>query len=113
MSTITQTSDGDIGNHTVTQTEELQQRITQRLQFRRGTWALNPDAGTDTIIGHRITLPLAAKIIIDAIRDEGGNEIVDATITHIAINPTNRQLEYVAVVETIYDTPLQFSGSTL
>ena len=105
--------DGDITGTITTNAEALQQRITQRLKFRRGTSAFAPEAGTDSIIGHQTTTALAARIIVDAIRDEGGDEITGIETTSITNNPDTRTLTYTVAVATVYDTILEFSGQTL
>ena len=103
----------DITGTIATDAEALRQRITQRLLFRRGTWAFAPGAGTDSIIGHQTTAALARRVIAGAIRDEGGDEITDSVVTSITVDPDTRVLTFEASVATVYDTVLEFSGTAL
>ena len=87
--------------------ESLRQRVEQRLAFRRGTWTLDPRAGTDRIIGRGISARLAAQRLTAAIRDEGGPEIVAMRDVTFRLDADTRRLHYSAVAVTIYgDLPL-------
>lgn len=112
MKTLAVTTDPDTGitdlDGTVTEgIEALRQRVVQRLAFRRGTWALNPTAGTDRIVGHSITARLAAQRLTAAIRDEGQGEITDIRDVTFRLDAETRRLHYSAVAVTIYgDLPI-------
>lgn len=92
----------DLAGTVVTDLEALRQRVVQRLRFRRGEWQLDLSAGTDSVIGHQTTVGLAAGVISDAIRDEGGSEVTEVHDVVATLDGETRVFRYSAVVETVY-----------
>ena len=92
----------DITGAVVDGIEALRQRIAQRLRFRRGTWVFAPGDGVPSVIGHDITIPIATRIITEAIRDEGGSEIVSIGDVTVDLDRETRTFRYSATVTTVY-----------
>ena len=92
----------DLEDRLVDGLEALEQRITQRLHFRRGDWALNSDLGTDGLLGHHISASLAIAVITDAILDEGADEVTGVHDAKATIDPATRSLRYTARIATVY-----------
>ena len=92
----------DLTNTIIDGLESLRQRIQQRLRFPRGTWRLNRNLGTDSIIGHQRALPLVAIIIANAIVSEGGAEITGQPTITTDLDHDTRVLMYQAIIPTIY-----------
>ena len=92
----------DLDDRIVDGLEALRQRIVQRLRFPRGTSPFDLAAGTTNVTGHRITVPLAARAISDAIRDEGADEVLAVTDVIADLDRPTRQLRYSASVSSIH-----------
>lgn len=90
--------------------ESLRQRIDQRLRFRRGSWEFDPDAGTESVIGHQTTAGIAGAVITAAIRDEGGDEIIEVTDVTVRLDAETRLFRYSAQVRSVHGD-LAMSGS--
>ena len=100
----------DITGAVVDGIEALRQRVAQRLRFRRGTWVFDPGDGVPSIVGHEITVPVAERVITDAIRDEGGDEILTIDEVTVSLDRDTRLFRYAARVVTIYGGET-FTGS--
>ena len=92
----------DLDNLVADKLEALRQRIGQRLRFRRGGWFLDSSLGTVSVLGHETTVPIAAAVLTDAIRDEGGAEVLDVVDVTATLDRETRTLSYRARVRTIY-----------
>ena len=92
----------DLDGRVVSGIEALRQRVIQRLRFQRGTWPLNPAAGSDTVFGHQVGPTLAAQIITATIRDEGRDEVSGVTDVEVNVDASTRRLNYSARVLTVY-----------
>ena len=83
--------------------ESLRQRILQRLLFWEGTWFLDIRQGIDyDLILGQPDVRLAAVVITEAIRDEGGDEVIEVTQVRAELERGTRVLLYSCVVKTIY-----------
>ena len=106
MRTISVTADAagipDLDDRIVDDLESLRQRIVQRLQFSRGTWALDISQGTVSVLGHDLTTSLAQAVLVDAIRDEGGFEVIGVPESAVRLERETRVLRFAARVRTIY-----------
>ena len=92
----------DLDGRVVDGLESLRQRIAQRLRFPRGTWFLDGNAGTDSVLGHQITAPLAGTVMTGAIREEGGDEVVAVEDVRVDLDHDTRELSYSARVVSVY-----------
>ena len=99
----------DLDGTVVDRAVALGQRITQRLRFPVGTWALDSRLGTESVIGREYTPALAASALTAAIRNEGGNELNDVTVT-VRYESNMRDLYYSADLDTIYG-PMTVAGT--
>ena len=97
----------DIGTVVVDGIESLRQRIVQRLRFTVGEWWYDNRRGTDRIVGTQTPAQVAAGVLTDAIRDEGGSEVTDVRNVEAVLE--RRTLTYSAVVITIYDDDIVLS----
>ena len=102
----------DITGAVVDGIEALRQRIAQRLRFRRGTWVFAPRDGVPAIIGHDVTVPIASRVVTEAIRVEGGTEIVSIDNVTVNLDPETRIFRYSASVTTIYGAD-SYAGALL
>ena len=102
----------DLDGRVVDGLESLRQRIGQRLRFPRGTWLFNPDAGTDSLSGHRVGPQIVAAVITDAITDEGGDEVVAVADVNVDFDADSRRMTYTATVVSVYGT-MVLSGPVL
>ena len=94
----------DIDGGVVDGVESLRQRIVQALRFRIRTWYLDRQAGLDynLLIGHRVTPALAASTLSSAIREEGGDEIVNLNNVQFSLDRENRVYRYSVNIITVY-----------
>ena len=106
MRTISVTVDAagipDLDGQVVDDLESLRQRIVQRLQFGRGTWALDATRGTVSVLGHDLTIALAQAVLVDAIREEGSFEVIGVPESAAQLDRETRVLRFSARVQTIY-----------
>ena len=114
-SPIDPTRDGspdDLDNLIVDDLESLRQRVVQRLRFPIGTWQLDTRRGTESTLGHGITPALAASIISDAIRDEGGAEITSIANVVALLDRGTRTFTYSAAHQhhLRHDAAIRYGG---
>ena len=91
----------DLDGTVIDRLQSLEQRIRQRLRFPIGTWPLDTRLGTESVLGYEYTPELAASVLTDAIREEGGDEVTGVNVD-IGYERATRTMTYSAVVETIY-----------
>ena len=94
----------DLDGTVVDGLESLKQRVVQAIKFVFGTWFLNSERGLryDLVRGHQTTLEIAAQTISDAIREEGGSEILNIETPVVTLDRSTRRMRYHAQVQTIY-----------
>ena len=94
----------DLDSTIVDGIEALQQRIVQAIRFRVGTWFLARNQGLNYsfLIGHRTTPDLAASVLNETIREEGGDEVLELQDVQFSIDSPNREFRYSVNVKTIY-----------
>ena len=92
----------DIDGSVVDNLESLRQRVDQRLRFPLGTWALDLSLGTPSILGHQATDALAARVIVDTVREEAEDEILDVTDVVVNLNHDTRVMRYSLRVVSIH-----------
>ena len=92
----------DLDGFLVDGVESLRQRIEQRLRFPLGSWHLDASLGTPSILGHDVTPALAERIMVDAIYDEGGAEVLDVVDADFRVDHADRVLRWSATVVTVY-----------
>ena len=94
----------DLDGLIVSGIDALRQRIVQAIRFRARTWFIRRNAGLDydTILGHRISPDLAAAVLNDTIREEGGDEVLNLRDVHFSLDSPSRVFSYSVTVETIY-----------
>lgn len=99
----------DLDGRVVDGLESLRQRIEQRLRFPRGTWLLDLNAGTDSVLGHDVTAPLAESVMTAAILEEGGDEVRVVEDVSVALDHETRVLTYSAQVVSVYGSVRVFA----
>ena len=69
----------DIDGRVATRAESLSQRIRSAFRFRLGEWFLNENAGFDydLVLNHQISSAHTTQILLNVIRQEGGEEITN------------------------------------
>ena len=94
----------DLDGSVVSQLEALRQRVREAVYLRFGEWMLERSAGLDRdlIIGHNINLALAAAAINEAIRTEGGAEIIALHDVQYSVTRVSRTFNYSVRVESIW-----------
>ena len=92
----------DLDGTVVDDLESLRQRVDQRLRFPLSTWALDLSLGTPSVLGHQVTDALAVRVIVDAVREEGGDEVLDVVDVVVNLNHDTRVLRYSMRVVSVY-----------
>lgn len=94
----------DIDGRIVDGNESLAQRIRCAFRFHLGEYFLDNGLGLDykLIFDHQITIAQVAQIMLDTIRNEGGNEITDITDVEYSFDKATREFSFSCNVETIY-----------
>ena len=101
------TSPPDIDGNVADDLDSLRQRIAQRLQFPLGSWDIDNSLGTERVLGTLTSIELVDAAYVEAILDEGGDEVLAVHDAVTEINPDTRVLTFSCRVETVYgDMPV-------
>lgn len=94
----------DMDGTTVTDNISLSQRIRSAFKFRLGEYFVDTTQGLDynLIFGHTINTAQVAQVMVDIIRDEGLDEIIEITNVQHRLETETRRFHFSCHVITIH-----------